>query len=416
MAHILRPALSHPLALFATCAALILALALPAAAQGLFSPVIKVNGRVITKYELDQRITLLKFIGTQGDVKKKAEDSLIEDRLIQQELEGAGLVLTEEDLTAEITDFAQRGNMTAEQLTGQMTQLGIAPESFRDFLTVRALWPEYVRTRFSPRLTVTEAELDRAVALAGQQGSARVLLSEIILPADPTRAEQAYLLAGEIKTKGTKKEVFADAARRFSLAQSRILGGDIDWLPINRLPPSLVPILLTMQPGQVTDPIDMGENLIAVFRLRALEEVAAPPPATLSVEYAQLLLPGGKSPDTLAKAEVLRDTIDTCDDLYPLARTLPEDRFVRETLPVGKLPRDIALELAKLDPNEVSTDRVIGQGDNAALAFLMLCGRVTELAEGAREEIRQELANQRLSAYAEGYVQEMRADAIIERP
>lgn len=397
---------------------LCLALALPAAAQGLFAPVIKVNGRVVTQYELNQRRAILEFIKNPGDIAKEAEKSLIEDRLIQQELAGAGLALGDDDYAAAVERFAQRGNLTPDQLMAQLAAAGIAPESLRDFLNVRALWPDYVRSRFGPRLVVTEAEIDRALALAGQRGSARVLLSEIILPADEARAEQAFALAAEIKDKGTKSEVFADAARRFSLSQSRLMGGDIDWLPINRLPGTIVPVLLTMQPGQVTDPIPVGENVIAIFRLRALEEVAAPPPTTLSVEYAQLLLPGGRSPETLARAQELGDRLDTCDDLYPILRDQPDAaaRFTRETLPVAKLPRDIALELAKLDPNEMSFDRTIGTGENAALALLMLCGRVTELEEGARAEIQQQLASQRLQAYADGFLQELRADAIIERP
>lgn len=388
----------------------------PGQAQNLFAPVVKVNGRVVTQYELDQRIKLLEFIRTPGDLDKAARESLIEDRLIVEELEDAGLSLTEEELTAEFDKFAKRGNMTGDQLLAQLGSIGIAPESLRDFLSVRALWPQYVGTRFGPRLQVTEAEVDRALALAGQQGSAQVLMSEIILPADPERVDQALLLAAEIKEKARDADVFASAARQFSLSKTRTKGGELDWLAINLLPPSLGPVLLTMSPGDITDPIPIAENVIAVFRMRALREVAATPPATLSVEYAQLLLPGGRSPETLAEAEALRDRIDTCDDLYPIVRDLPDGRFTRETLPVSKLPRGIAVELAKLDPNEVSLNRTIGQGEGEALAFLMLCGRVTELAEGARQEMRQELANQRLQAYAEGFLQELRADAIIETP
>jgi len=43
----------------------------------------------------------------------------------------------------------------------------------------------------------------------------------------------------------------------------------------------------------------------------------------------------------------------------------------------------------------------------------MLCGRTTELPEGGREEIRQALFTQRLESYASGYLEELRAGAII---
>ena len=51
------------------------------------------------------------------------------------------------------------------------------------------------------------------------------------------------------------------------------------------------------------------------------------------------------------------------------------------------------------------------------LVFLMLCGRAPD-AEGApdREAMRQELYSQRLAAYGESYLAELRADAFIRYP
>lgn len=54
--------------------------ALPALAQS-FSPAIKVNDRVITEYELDQRMRMLRLFRTPGDIPAQAEEQLIDDRL-----------------------------------------------------------------------------------------------------------------------------------------------------------------------------------------------------------------------------------------------------------------------------------------------------------------------------------------------
>ena len=82
------------------------------------------------------------------------------------------------------------------------------------------------------------------------------------------------------------------------------------------------------------------------------------------------------------------------------------------TLPAGDLPGDIALELLRLDANEISTN--LTRADGTQLLFLMLCGRSTELPEGGRDEVRAALFQQRLESYAAGYMAELRADAIIE--
>ena len=78
-------------------------------------------------------------------------------------------------------------------------------------------------------------------------------------------------------------------------------------------------------------------------------------------------------------------------------------------------PRDIALELAKLDKGEVSTNLTRAGGQT--LVFLMLCGRTPVLAEDQdRDSIRLQLRAQRLQSYAEGYLAQLKADArIIEQ-
>jgi peptidyl-prolyl cis-trans isomerase SurA len=84
------------------------------------------------------------------------------------------------------------------------------------------------------------------------------------------------------------------------------------------------------------------------------------------------------------------------------------------------VPSDIALELARLDNNEISTS--LTRQNGAFLTFLMLCGRTIippePEEEGAeidlRAQMRDRLFQQRISSYADSYLAELRADAIIE--
>ena len=118
--------------------------------------------------------------------------------------------------------------------------------------------------------------------------------------------------------------------------------------------------------------------------------------------FHRLLHSGGA-----AEAARIRAEVDTCDDLYGLAKGLPEDHLLREVLPVEEVPTEIALELAKLDEGESST--ALGEG-----VFLMLCGRTSALSEDvSREQIRSQLSNQRLASYADSYLAELRAEAHI---
>ncbi|MEO1789606.1 MAG: peptidylprolyl isomerase, partial [Pseudomonadota bacterium] len=102
--------------------------------------------------------------------------------------------------------------------------------------------------------------------------------------------------------------------------------------------------------------------------------------------------------------------VDTCDDLFGVARTLPQDRLVREVLPVAQIPADVLRELGALDLDEISLDLV--RGDTRVL--VMLCGRTNEITQGLdRGEFRAQLRNQRIASFADGFLAELLADAVI---
>ena len=87
------------------------------------------------------------------------------------------------------------------------------------------------------------------------------------------------------------------------------------------------------------------------------------------------------------------------------------DGFTRISQLIDEVPGNVALELARLDDNEMSFG-LTGQGGEVS-QVLMLCGRSTELPEGGREQVREVLFQQRLESYANGFMAELRAEAII---
>ena len=380
-------------------------LALPALSQGRFSPVISVNDKAITAYELDQRIRLLQALGAPGDHAREARSSLIDERLQVQAAEDLGITLTEEGIREGVAEYAQRSNTDADTFLEAIGQAGIDQRSFLDFIEAGLLWREVVRVRFGPQSRASEEEVDRALALAGQVGGARVLISEIILPArTPEEAARAEALAADIR-QTPSFEAFSAAARRYSASATAQRGGRVDWLPLTELPPPLRTELLTLPPGGIAEPFRI-QGAVAVFQLRALEELPLASAAAIAIDYAQFLIPGG----TEADASEIAGRIDTCDDLYGIAHGLPEERLIRETLPPSEIAADIAAELQRLDEDEVSTS--LRRGNSQVL--LMLCGRTTEEAEALdRGAIRRQLTNLRASSYSEAFLAELRADAVI---
>lgn len=395
-----------------------------------FAPRLIVNGQTITNFEYEQRMLFLQALRAPGDLEKEALDALLRDRLAAQAAEDMKISVTAEQVTAGLTEFASRANLTPEQFTEALAQEGVAPETFRDFVANGLLWREVVRTKFGQQVRISDAQVDRALAENAKTPRVQVLLSELILPVQGDEVGEVVAQARDIRAQVTSEGAFAAAARQYSAAPTADRGGRLDWMPIANLPPAIVEQVLTLSPGEVSDPVVVPQAVV-LFQLNGVSDLESTMPAKVEVEYARFALPADLDP------AVIRAQTDDCGDLYPLARDLPPEALVVTTQDMSAVPQDIGLELAKLDPGE-SVLRVNG----SARELLMLCLRTgvpevdpaaqpsipvtTEASDGEapaeaapavdREAVRNQLGNQQLNALSEAFMEELRSEAIIEEP
>jgi peptidyl-prolyl cis-trans isomerase SurA len=209
----------------------------------------------------------------------------------------------------------------------------------------------------------------------------------------------------------TSTSAFEAQARRVSALPSKRNGGRLNWLPITNYPPQLRTLLLSLSPGEVTAPLPIT-NGVALFQMRGVREVVGTIPAPTSIDYATFYLPGGKSEVGVRAAQDLADNVDTCDDLYGQARGLPAEVLDRSDRVPADIPQDVAIELAKLDPNEFSYN--LTSSDGQTLIFLMMCGRTSAAGEGVDPDaIRDQLRRQRLAGFANALLEDLRASATI---
>ncbi|WP_116087339.1 peptidylprolyl isomerase [Tropicimonas sp. IMCC34011] len=386
----------------------------PVEAQGQFAPVVVVNDRPVTQYELQQRMRILELFSTPGDLRQVALDALINDRLQLIAAERQGIEISPDQIRAGMEEFAGRANLTADQFLQQIQAAGVAPETFRDFVAAGLAWREVVRGRFAGRVDIEDADVDQAMSMTSRTGSAEVQISEIILPArnaqEAARSQQLAAQIQNIRSEGA----FAQAAREYSAAGSRANGGRIPRsVPLGELPGALRQQILSLRPGEVSTPIQIP-NAIALFQLRQLTETGVPAGENVQVSYMQYLIPGGRSQTALAEAARVAQSVDTCDDLYAVNRGQPDARLaVTEAQPVAQVPQGIAVELAKLDENEYSVNLTNGQN----LVFLMLCQRAEAgMADVDRSNVRAQLTDRSLGRLADNYLAELRDEAIIRYP
>ncbi|WP_167850946.1 peptidylprolyl isomerase [Tabrizicola caldifontis] len=383
-------------------------LAGPVLAQDLFAPRLYVNDRVITEYEVQQRAMFLQVLRAPGNPEEEALKALVDDRLQQTEAKRLGLTLTEDEVRRGMEEFASRANLTAEGLIAEFEKVGISAETFRDFVSAGLLWRKAVRARFLGQVPISENDVDRALEASARPRALRILASELVIPVpEGSDGREQMALAQRLSDTISGEAAFAAAARQYSAASTAGNGGRLDWIPLANLPGPIGAAVLALGPGEVSDPVQVP-GAVVLFQLRDVARDESAEPIAVTVEWAEFLVP-----DDAAEIARIRAAVDTCNDLYGQAKGLPEDRLTITTQPVAEVPGDVALELARLDPGESS----VALTRSGYRRFLMLCGRQQTLEEPpTRDQVRERVINQKLEGMAAGYLEELRAAAIIREP
>jgi peptidyl-prolyl cis-trans isomerase SurA len=383
--------------------------AAPAAAQTAFEPAAIVNDRVITRYDIDQRARLLRVNGAPDtpELGRIALEQLIETALQLEAAERQGLAAPEEAVDQAVADFAERRGVGVAALEASLRRAGASREALEDALRADLLWRETIRSRFGGRATPTETEIDQEMALAAQGEARSYQLAEIAL-AFATRGEDATRRFAESLVRDLRAGAdFAALARRHSASPSARQGGDVGWVPERALPPAAAAQIAGGAVGAVTDPIEVpgGLTILKVLDRRS-EPVAGAEPATVRL----LALSGGDA-DTLAeRAGEAAGAAAGCDAVAELAAAIGLSVDRRAPVAADALPAGTREAVATLPEGVPSAVVETAAGPTVFL----VCDRAGGPDAAARDRLRDQIRQQRLQNFAAAYMQELRADAVIE--
>jgi peptidyl-prolyl cis-trans isomerase SurA len=215
-------------------------------------------------------------------------------------------------------------------------------------------------------------------------------------------ATDPKILAQRIHDGARTLNAFQVYAQKYSAGPTAANGGQLDWLALSALPAPVAAAVRALKPGEMTDPLPVDGG-IALYWLRDESEGPGKSLPAMDVDFARLIFPTGAAAAEAA-GRALR-----CGDLYPVARALGQTGMGRTTEAEAALPADLRAALASMDPGEVRLTPVAG-----GVELLMLCDRTPQsTVPPSRDAVKSQLANRKLMIMAEGWMQQMRSDAII---
>lgn len=400
-----------------TIVAMIAVAALAAApalrAQTAFTPAAVVNDDIITYYDIDQRVLLLQLNGaTAGaELNDAALEQLVDDRLRKQAAERAEITATDEALAGARQEFAGRIGVDQATLAARLGQLDVDEAALNDFLSSQVMWRELVQRRFGSRATPSEVELDQEIALAAAGETTSYRLSEIGVPVGTGQERQAQQLIARIQRELESGADFAALARRFSRTPSAENGGDVGWVPETSLPPDLGQLVAQTPVGAVTPPFEVPGG-VSLFRVADQRTTSNSAGEETVVTLRRISVPVGVSADISAasdRARALGEAARSCEGTPDLGDDADFETI--DAQPMDSLPGPVQDAVQLLQVGQAS--RPV-QAQSSVDVFV-LCERTGGLDAEQRAQLRDQIRNRRLAQLAQGYLQDLRREAVIER-
>lgn len=239
-----------------------------------------VNDEPISDYDVRQRMRLISVSTRQSPsekLRKSVIEQLINERLMLQEAKRLEVSVSKEDIRGALGRMASRNNMSADQFSQALAQIGVDVRTLTDKIEAELSWRESIQRRFGRTIRIQDADIDRELDKSNPLGGEKVYeveLQQIVL-----------LITGQGSEASTRARI-RDASYVRSNFQScdttRTRMAGIKDVVINKIPPrstasiaeaSVKEAVVKGDVGTVTEPRATPQG-IEIYALCAKREIS----------------------------------------------------------------------------------------------------------------------------------------------
>lgn len=247
-----------------------------------------VNDEAISMSDVTDRIKLVILssgIPDNQDIRAKilsqVVDGLIEEQLKLQEAARNKLEISEEEVQDGLKIVAAQNKYTPEQFIAGLEKSGVPKSTLLRQIRAQLAWNKVIKETLKNKVNVTDADVNTRIGrMKDKVGQTEYLVSEIYLPLDdPKRSAELQQFASRMASElQAKKAPFGPVAAQFSKAAGAEKGGSLGWVQAGQLGGELDKVLMTMQEGQVSNPIQTQAGIYILFlqKQRTLTEESIP--------------------------------------------------------------------------------------------------------------------------------------------
>lgn len=396
----------------------------PANAQQVERIAAVVNDKVISVYDLRQRIELLIFSAGLPNTDEQRRSmapqvirGLIDETLQTEEAGRLNIRVSTRDMEDAVGNIERTNNIPEGRFEEFISSRGLSADAALAQIRAGIAWQKLISRRVVPTIDIGEEEIDTVIkSIRTGQGQTQYRVSEILLPVDDAAQRQAVLdLANRLVTQIRLGADFGGIARQFSKSASAATGGDIGWIQEGELIDEANRVLALLAVGKVSDPIQTPDGYL-ILATSDRRKLKAPGEEDTGIKLRQLVLAlpedaqdiDVQSQISLAR-EVSANTKD-CDDFAELASEMGT--------PQPAVPAEFRLGDLNEQLQRVVSETAVGVASeplrsSAGVQIIMVCGR-QEAGALPRDQIRDTLLRQRVDMLSRRYLRDLRRSAFVD--
>lgn len=384
-----------------------------------------VNRDAISIYDLEQRFRLLGLaarLPAAGDARRRLTEevlrAMIGERLQVQEARRLNLDVTEAEIQEQWADIERRSRMGRGELLRALRQRGVDPKSLEDQLRASVAWGKVVGRAVAPQIRVSDSEVDEVLKrYKDNKDRWQYRVQEIFLPVDrPEFDAQGQRAAQQVLALLRGGANFEAVARQFSQTGTASAGGDMGWLFEGQLEPEIERTVKQLKSGQIAGPVRSIGGYY-VIRLADRRTFGGTSPDVKTIALAQVIfgIPRTRLPAEVKavqdKAAKIAASAKTCEELVALSKDAGAEARIVPDVVLERAPAPMRALVGPLKEGQM-TKPVAGALE---ITLIMRCPDSLRTAGVPREkEIREALQQQRLRAFADRYLKELRRSAFVD--
>lgn len=239
----------------------------------------KVGNEIITSFELENKIKTILFFSNQevnqlnvDRVKGKALKSLINSKLMFEELKKYDFDIQKVNTNSYFKDISSKMNLSNDELTKLFEIRQIDFETYIQEIKINLTWQQFIYQLYSPKVSIDENQITNELnrIISERKTLEEYKLAEIeIESVDATNIETVI---DEIKL-NISNYGFENTAKKYSSSNTALNGGNLGWVSSASLSENILVELNRLNVGEVSNPLKTLDKIV-FLKLQEKREIS----------------------------------------------------------------------------------------------------------------------------------------------